>query len=162
MRQPYSSTIWLVTLAGCAAANGPAPAPASAPAPAPASASTPASAPASTPAAPLGPLPTGGAVLVGEIVAPPSFDPGPTLEATKPQLLSCYNQSRQTDASLRGKLKVRITINEAGTVLRVDAEPGGSANAPALVSCIDDALRAVRFPKPGGTASLLVPLVFRP
>lgn len=92
----------------------------------------------------------------------PSFDPKSTLDGAKPRLLSCYNQVRQTNTSLHGRLKLRINVNEAGTVLRVDAEEGGSANNPALTSCIGDAIKALRFPKPGGMATILVPLVFRP
>jgi hypothetical protein len=53
-------------------------------------------------------------------------------------------------------------VNEAGTVLRVDAEPGGSANTPALVACIGEALKTTPFPKPGGMATVVAPLVFRP
>jgi hypothetical protein len=101
-------------------------------------------------------------VLVGEVVAPPSFDPKGALDAAKPQLLLCYNQVRQNNPSLRGKLKLRINVNEAGAVLRVSAEEGGSANDPALVSCLGDALKVQHFPKPGGMATIVAPLIFRP
>jgi hypothetical protein len=100
-------------------------------------------------------------VLIGEIAAPKNFDPKPTVEAMKPQLLDCYNQARATNAGLHGKLKVRVVVNEAGTVINVDAEQGDTANDATLVSCISTAARQVHFPKPGGTATLLVPLVFR-
>ncbi len=176
MWRTHGFVILLVTGAGCAGAPGPAPegAPALASAPASASAgalasaspraATQAPAPSSAPAgnAPTGPVPTGGSVLVGDVVAPPSFDPKSTLDSAKPRLLSCYNQVRQTNTSLHGRLKLRINVNEAGTVLRVDAEEGGSANDPALTSCVGDAIKALRFPKPGGMATILVPLVFRP
>jgi hypothetical protein len=101
-------------------------------------------------------------VLVGEIVAPPSFDPKATVVAAKPQLLICYNQARQVTATLRGKLKLRVNVNEAGSVVRVDAEDGGSANDPTLLSCLGDAIKALHFQKPGGMATVTVPLVFRP
>ena len=107
-------------------------------------------------------MPAGGSVLVGEVIGSPSFDPRGALDSAKPQLLSCYNQVRRSNASLHGKLKLRINVNEAGTVVRVDAEDGGSANDPALVSCLGDAMKAVRFPKPGGMATIVAPLVFRP
>lgn len=126
--------------------------------PAPASASTPAPASAPTP----GPLPTGGIVLIGEIASPPSFDPKATLDTLKPQLLSCYNQARRSAPALRGKLKLRINVNEVGTVLMVDAEPGGSAADPGLVACLSDAIKAAHFPKPAGMATVTAPLVFRP
>jgi hypothetical protein len=104
---------------------------------------------------------TGGSVLIGEIAAPKSFDPKSSVVSLQPQLLACYNQARATNPSLRGKLKVRFVVNEAGTVINVDAEPGGTASDEGLVSCISSAARAAHFPKPAGTATVLVPLVFR-
>jgi hypothetical protein len=49
-----------------------------------------------------------------------------------------------------------------GTVLKVDADPNGSANDATLVACIGEALKAVTFPKPGGMATIVAPLAFRP
>jgi hypothetical protein len=165
----------LLFVTACASAPAPAPAaPAreqasdssavasSAPAPAPAPASASAPTPASAPAPPPGPLPTGGIVLIGEIASPPSFDPKATLDTLKPQLVACYNQARRSAPALRGKLKLRINVNEVGTVLMVDAEPGGSAADPALVACLGDAIKAAHFPKPAGMATVTAPLVFRP
>jgi outer membrane biosynthesis protein TonB len=144
----------------CAPASAPAPASAlsSAPAPAPALSSASASAPPSA----LGPLPTGGMVLVGEVLSPPSFDPKPTLDGLKPELLSCYNRARQQAPALHGKLKLRINVNEGGSVLLVEAEPGSSAADPGLVACMGEAIKAAHFPKPPGMATITVPLVFRP
>jgi hypothetical protein len=150
-----SSAVFLFVSA-CAAA--PVFAPASAPAPAPAPA-----APAPAPApAPSGPPPTGGSVLIGDIVSPKSFDPGPVLLSLQPEFLACYNQARIAVPALHGKLKLRIHVNEAGTVVGVDAEPGGKADDPALVGCLGDAMKATHFPKPGGSATVIAPLVFRP
>jgi hypothetical protein len=101
-------------------------------------------------------------VLVGEIASPPKFDPKPTLDGLKPALLSCYNQARQNNPSLHGKLKLHINVNESGSVLLVDAEPGGTAADPALVACLGDAIKAAPFPKPPGMATIVAPLVFRP
>ena len=149
----------LVALVACGGAPMPAPAstpastPASAPAPAPASA--PAPAPAASP-------PTGGSLLIGEIVSPKSFDPRPILLSLEPQFLACYNQARIATPSLHGKVKVLIHVNEAGTCVGVDAEPGGSANDPTLVGCLGDAMKTAHFPKPGGSATVIAPLVFRP
>jgi hypothetical protein len=169
------STFLVLAIAGCAPAAAPPLAPA--PEPGVASASSPepgqpgpsvSAPPAATPPAPASaatppaPLPTGGTVRVGDVVAPPSFDPKPTLAAAKPQLLPCYNQARQNNPSLHGKLNLRIHVNETGAVLLVDAEPGGSASDPTLVSCIGEAFKLLVFPKPGGTATLIVPLVFHP
>jgi hypothetical protein len=105
--------------------------------------------------------PTGGSVLIGDIAAPPHFDPKPTIEALRPDLLACFNRVRASNPPLHGKLTLRIQVNETGATLTVDAEPGGSANDPALVSCLGDAIKQARFPKPGGSAIVSAPLVFR-
>ena len=151
----------LMGVVGCASAPKPAVAPV--PVAKSAVAPVPVAAPAAAPAAAAVPTPvTGGTVLVGDIVSPPSFAPKATLDAAKPQLLDCYNQARQSTPSLHGKVTLRINVNEAGAVLLVDAAPGGSANDPGLVSCLGDALRSLKFPKPGGSAVVSAPLVFRP
>jgi hypothetical protein len=118
-----------------------------------------ASASASTP----GPVPTGGVVLVGDINAPKGFDPKPTIDQLKPQMVDCYDKARAAHPDLRGKVTLQIQINEGGAVLNVDAAPGGHANDPALVACISDAMKAgAHFPKPKGTAIVNAPLVFHP
>jgi len=61
-----------------------------------------------------------------------------------------------------GKLKLHINVNETGTVLLVDAEPGGAADDAVLVSCLGDAIKGAHFPKPPGMATITAPLVFRP
>jgi hypothetical protein len=103
-----------------------------------------------------------GSVLIGEIAAPKKFNPAPAMAALQPDLLGCYRKIRASVPTLRGKLKLRVIVNETGTAQSVAAEPGGGANDPALVSCLGDAIKAASFPKPGGTAILIVPLLFRP
>ena len=147
-------------LAACGgAAQTPPQAPAPAPASAPASAS--ASASASAPASP-GTRPTGGSILFGEIAVPKGFDPKPTLDASSPALLSCYADARVNHPALRGKLRLRLVVNEGGHVVSVDADSDTPAYDADLVSCMGKALRATSFPKPGGTAILVAPLVLRP
>jgi hypothetical protein len=124
-----------------------------------ASASAPGSASASTSAR----APTGGDVFIGEINAPKSFDPKPTLDSMRGELLSCYNAARAQSPALSGKLTLRIQVSDAGAVLAVQADPAGRAYDLGLVSCINDAMKAsARFPRPGGTATISAPLVFRP
>jgi hypothetical protein len=107
-------------------------------------------------------MPTGGAVLIGDITAPPSFDPRAALTGVKSGMLDCYNKARQDNPSLRGKITLRVAVNEAGKVTLVEGTPGGTAQDPALVACLSDALKAATFPKPGGLATITVPLVFKP
>jgi hypothetical protein len=167
-----AAALWVV-VAGCASAPaGPASAPgassesASAPSSesAPGSASAIGSAPAPGSASgPVGPPPVGGSVLIGEINAPKSFEPRPTLLTLQPKLLDCYNQTRASRPTLHGKLTLHIVINEGGQALSAEADPGGNAYDPGLVQCIEGVLKAgPKFPKPGGTATVAAPLVFRP
>jgi hypothetical protein len=94
-------------------------------------------------------------------VAPKHFDPKPTLDSLSPDLVGCYQRARARSPSLHGRLNLRVVVNEAGAVQSVQGEPGGSANDPALVACIGDAMKQASFPKPGGMATIVVPLVFR-
>ncbi|HEY1697056.1 MAG TPA: AgmX/PglI C-terminal domain-containing protein [Polyangiaceae bacterium] len=164
MRRTATAMI-LGGLVGCASTPPPATSAlaadsSSAPGPASATTSVPpvASAP---PAAPV--VPTGGSVMIGDINAPKGFKPKPVIDALAGDLVHCYDEARAVTPDLRGKVTLRILINEAGAVLSVDAEPGGHANDPGLVSCVNDLMKAsAHFPKPGGTATVLAPLVFRP
>ena len=101
-------------------------------------------------------------MLVGEIPSTKKFDPKGAVEGAKPAMLDCYNKARAGSPALSGKLKLLIVVNAAGNVLKVDADPGGSADNAILLACIGEALKAVTFPKPGGLATIAVPLVFRP
>ncbi len=98
---------------------------------------------------------------VGDIVGPPTFDANATLTALKPAFLHCYNETRTLFPDLHGKLTLRLRLNEAGAVTATESEPGGRANDPGLLACIGDALKTTTFPKPGGIATITVPLVFR-
>jgi hypothetical protein len=106
--------------------------------------------------------PPPGLVLIGDIVAPPTFDPKPALTALKPELLRCYSETRLLTPDLHGKVTLQITINENGSVRAIRPLPGGEANDPGLVACIRDAAKVlITFPKPGGAVVLVVPLEFR-
>jgi hypothetical protein len=62
---------------------------------------------------------------------------------------------------LHGKLKIRFTVGESGSVTTVEDDGSGSVKNAALVTCIGDALKSTHFPKPPGTATVLMPLVLR-
>ena len=127
------------------------------------STSTPTPTPTSTPTPTANPVPTGGSVLVGDINAPKGFDPKPVIVSMSDKLVDCYNQARAGNPSLHGKVTLQIVVNEAGAVLSVDADRSGNAYDPTLVQCVDGAMKAgAHFPKPGGTATVAAPLVFRP
>ncbi|HEX8796607.1 MAG TPA: AgmX/PglI C-terminal domain-containing protein [Polyangiaceae bacterium] len=133
------------------------------PTPTPTDTATATPSPSATPTP--GPVPTGGSVLIGDINAPKGFNPKPTIVKMQQQLVDCFNQARAAHPDLRGKVTLRINVNETGAVNGVEADPaaGGHANDPTLVSCISDAMtRSAHFPKPGGMATVVAPLVFRP
>jgi hypothetical protein len=119
--------------------------------------------PTATPAAsaPAGPVPTGGSVLLGDIVAPKSFNPKPTLVSLESNFVTCFNQARAKNPDLHGKLSLRLVLNESGSVLTTTSDGTGSANDAGLVSCLGEVLKGAKFPKPGGTATVSVPMVFR-
>ena len=100
-------------------------------------------------------------MTVGDIVGPPTSDANATLTALKPAFLHCYNETRTLFPDIHGKLTLRLRLNEAGAVTATESEPGGRANDPGLLACIGDALKTTTFPKPGGIATITVPLVFR-
>jgi hypothetical protein len=102
-----------------------------------------------------------GIVNVGDIVGPPNFDARTTLIGLKPAFLRCYNETRSLMPDLHGKVTLRLRLNETGAVTATESEPGGRANDPGLLGCIADTMKTTTFPKPGGTAVITVPLVFR-
>jgi hypothetical protein len=106
--------------------------------------------------------PTGGAILFGDIAAPKGFDPKPTLTSLSSSFLSCYADARVAHPALRGKLRLRLVVNEGGMVVSADADTDTPAYDAELVACMGRALRSTPFPKPGGTATILAPLVLRP
>lgn len=125
------------------------------------SSSTPAGreAPSRAPAAPSSDFDV--AVRIGEIAAAPQFDPQATIETLRPDILACYRKALATNATIHGKVTLRIQLAESGAVERVEAEAGGPASDPGLIGCIRDDFKAnARFPKPGGSATVLAPLVF--
>lgn len=142
--------------------SAPAPAsPGSSPSPAPSALASASPGPGGSPPPPAGAARLGRAdVTIGEIPGTPKFDPHATIEALRPNLLACYRKTLEANGSIHGKVTLRIHVAESGAVLRVEADPG-PANDPGLVSCISDDFKAnAHFPKPGGTAVVVTPLVF--
>jgi hypothetical protein len=167
-----SKAILALVLVGCASHGGePAAGPASGSTSPSASASEPASgsaspsgaasASASTSGSAPGKVPTGGVVSLGEVVAPKHFDPNPVLLSLKPQFLDCFNKARAGNPKLHGKLQLKVQVRETGDVNTVDADPGDSAYDPELLVCLGDVFKSAKFPPPGGTATILVPVIFR-
>ncbi len=117
-------------------------------------------------AAPTKPPPppaTGGSIMIADIASAKSFDPKATVVSIQQKLLDCYNKARGADPDLHGKIRLRMVVNQSGTVVNVTPEPADPlAKNDTLVSCINDVMTATKFPKPGGMATVGVPLLFRP
>lgn len=142
-------------------ATGTAPSTAAASAPVAAPPPPSASAAGSTSSAPPPPA-MGGSVLIGDIAGPKDFDPKPVLEGLRPKFLDCFNSVRSDKPNVHGKLMLRVVVNEAGKALSADADAGQPAYDPSFVLCLDGVIKgAPPFPKPGGMATIAVPLVFR-
>jgi hypothetical protein len=95
------------------------------------------------------------------VVGPAKFDPTAALAKLKPELSRCYDETRTLTPDLHGKLTLQLRLSDAGAVTDTSGLPGGSANDPGLVGCIADAAKAIPFPRPGGTATITVPVIFK-
>ncbi len=100
--------------------------------------------------------------MFGDIASAKSFDPKATLNGLQDQLLACYNKERGAKPELRGKLRMRAIVNQAGAVVNAEPEEGGLSKETGLVDCVTVTLKAATFPKPGGMATVSIPLLFRP
>jgi hypothetical protein len=100
------------------------------------------------------------AVLLGEIAATKKFDPSGTVRDLLPDLLACYRAVLKKGLPVHGKLSLRVVVNEQGATQSATALPGGRATDPLLVSCVADVFTRATFSKPGGTATVVVPLLF--
>jgi hypothetical protein len=74
---------------------------------------------------------------------------------------TCYNRALAIDATLRGKMRVQVTLNEDGVVCRtllVKSDMPDSMN-----TCVMQILEQAKYPAPvGGCLDMLVPLAFEP
>jgi hypothetical protein len=160
-------TAWVLLTAACGGATpGPATTGAATPTPTSTPTPTPTGTPTSTPTGTSTPAPpppaTGGSVVFGDIASAKSFDPKPVITSLQQQFLDCYNKSRGANPELRGKLRLRLVVNDTGTVVNVQPEEGGLSTETALIACLGDAAKSGHFPKPGGMATVTVPMLFRP
>ncbi|MCC6214373.1 MAG: AgmX/PglI C-terminal domain-containing protein [Polyangiaceae bacterium] len=127
----------------------------------------------------LPPLPEGGssapsaAAEPGVVpVRPPDSRPtgtlppavtAPALEPTRARVHACYEAGLARDPALAGRVVVRLTVEPDGRVGRTEPHEPPTLGDPAVVTCIEEVLRGVRFPAPkGGRAVVLVPYEFAP
>ncbi len=83
------------------------------------------------------------------------------LNARNDVVRACYERAVRDDPTLRGEVVVRLRVEDDGTVSQT-ASSGESA-LRTLASCIEGALRTLRFAHPvGGAATVTAPYVFAP
>jgi hypothetical protein len=81
----------------------------------------------------------------------------PVLEASRKQLLGCYD--RRADKSLSGTISVTFTISATG---QVTAARGEGLDSPDVEKCAADAIRAIRFPKRKAQLQVVVAIMLEP
>ena len=81
--------------------------------------------------------------------------------ATRSQpLRQCYERELAHDATLHGEITVRVRVEVDGSVSQTST--GGDPALLRVGRCIEDVLRALRFPPPtGGAATVAAPFVFQ-
>ena len=102
-----------------------------------------------------------------EVVRPPThgrIEPREVqrvLSTRTEDLRQCYQRELQRDATLRGEVTVRVRVEDDGTVS--ETRSGGDPVMLRVGRCIEDVMRAMRFPRPtGGAATVAAPFVFAP
>jgi len=102
-----------------------------------------------------------------EVVRPPThgrIEPREVqrvLSTRTEDLRQCYQRELQRDATLRGEVTVRVRVEDDGTVS--ETRSGGDPVMLRVGRCIEDVMRAMRFPRPtGGPATVAAPFVFAP
>jgi hypothetical protein len=74
----------------------------------------------------------------------------------------CYDEGRRTSPTLQGKVTVKFEIDPNGIVTK-SADARSDLPDAAVVQCVVDAYRTLRFPKPdGGVVTVYFPLIFNP
>jgi hypothetical protein len=73
----------------------------------------------------------------------------------------CYNRALAIDASVRGKMRVQVTLNEEGAVCRTLLVKSDLPDY--MNNCVMQVLEQAKYPAPvGGCLDMLVPLAFEP
>lgn len=74
----------------------------------------------------------------------------------------CYDEGRRANPSLQGKVTVKFEIDPNGVVTK-SADARSDLPDAAVVQCVVEAYRTLRFPRPdGGVVTVYFPLIFNP
>ncbi len=84
------------------------------------------------------------------------------VQRRKRALQGCYESQLKKDNTLKGKIKIRFTIEPSGRVSSSKAIQN-TMGSPAVAKCIAKQIKRWRFPKPaGGSVTIAYPFVFTP
>jgi hypothetical protein len=100
----------------------------------------------------------------GETIVQGALDPGIIKKVVKEngaRFRQCYESGAKNNPSLAGKVSVKLTIDKTGAVIAAE-ETSGAFPDKAVVSCILDVFKTLKFPKPGGMVIINYPLMFKP
>ena len=84
------------------------------------------------------------------------------INVSKAAIKRCYDKALTSNPMLKGKLSVKININEQGRVDSTEVVEDSLHDAE-VAKCVKGVIGRLRFPKPaGGTASITFPFAFDP
>lgn len=82
--------------------------------------------------------------------------------ARMPRMRACYAAGLRRDATLRGEMKIKFTIDTTGHALNVE-DAGSHMKDKEVLKCVMTEFNALRFPAPeGGIVNVLYPLLIAP
>ena len=84
------------------------------------------------------------------------------INVSKAAIKRCYDKALTSNPMLKGKMSVKITINEQGRVSNTEVVEDSLKDAE-VAKCVKGVIGRLRFPKPaGGSASVTFPFAFDP
>ena len=84
------------------------------------------------------------------------------INVSKAAIKRCYDKALTSNPMLKGKMSVKITINDQGRVSNTEVVEDSLRDAE-VAKCVKGVIGRLRFPKPaGGTASVTFPFAFDP
>ncbi|MBR4489411.1 AgmX/PglI C-terminal domain-containing protein [bacterium] len=84
------------------------------------------------------------------------------INVSKAAIKRCYDKALTSNPMLKGKMSVKITINEQGRVSNTEVVDDSLKDAE-VAKCVKGVIGRLRFPKPaGGSATVTFPFAFDP
>jgi hypothetical protein len=103
-----------------------------------------------------------GRVTIGKLFDnPPSWDVRGMFEQNADRFEACWAPVLKAQPGERGKLSIRFIVSSEGKVTKTE-EVSSTFRDANLSACVQKVIAALPWPPPGGTATVVLPLVFRP